>query len=112
LKRRSQRRWSERHPDYWSARRLSEQLSASRDPVPSPSRPLRGPPPQIREIPVEVVQDEMGAQVLVILVFLAKLQHRAAQDEIQRQLRGITKQLARLPPQLPQDETAPEEVVS
>jgi hypothetical protein len=104
LKRRTQARWSEAHPDYWAARRLSERLSEVRE----GPRPLRGPPAGVRQIPADIVQDEIGPQVLVILLFLARLQHRAAQDEIRRQVMSITREIRRLLKGVPQDETAVE----
>ena len=102
LKRRTQRQWSERHPDYWSARRLAERLSADRTSPPTP----RGPPPEMRQIPTDIVQDEIGPQALVILLFLAKLHHRVMQDEIRGQLAGMMEEIARLQGREPQDETA------
>ncbi len=100
-KRRTQAGWTARHPDYWAERRVRAQA----DRLATERGPLRGPPPGLREIPFELAQDAMGVQAFVIIVLLARIQHRATQDAIKRYLSGITRDRDPIQPSFAQDAT-------
>jgi hypothetical protein len=87
-KRRTQRAWVERHPDYWTEQRLAAQAERA--------VAARGPPPEVRRLPLAFAQDAMGAQALVFVLLLARLQHRALQDAMRAQHAEFTSELARL----------------
>jgi hypothetical protein len=48
----------------------------------------------------------MGIEALVIVLFLARVQHRRVQDAIERYLHGITEQVGKVQADTPQDEKA------
>jgi len=82
-KRRSQASWSSRNPGYWTERRLrasAERLSAPGGLRRGDGALFRGPPSFLREIPSSLAQDAMSTQVLVLIAYLLRMQHRAAQD--------------------------------
>jgi len=101
--RRQQASWRRRNPSYWSARRLRSQLdraeSSQAEEIPRP------PPPEVREIPAEVVQSAMGVQAPVILVFLLRLCDRMLQSAMEAQRDEIMEEMRRLSPAAAQSAT-------
>jgi len=103
-KAKAQASWSRRNPEYWTARRLREQaerLEAERKPDRLPP-----PPRELSRLPVDFVQDAMGAKALVILAFLARILHRSAQDEMRAHVLEISEEIGRIQARLAQDEMA------
>lgn len=100
-KRRTQAKWSRRNPDYWTARRLVEKL----DRVESGEEvaEFRGPPREMRRIPADVAQDAIGAKLVVILDYFARVLSEATQDAIRRQLLVIRADFGTQPRPPPQD---------
>lgn len=102
LKARTQAEWARRNPDYWAERRLREQLAR----VEAGEAPTARPPPRlVEQIPLDLVQDEIGAKAIVIILLLARLLQRSAQDEIARQGADIRREFGRVLVQAAQDET-------
>jgi hypothetical protein len=102
-----QRRWTARNPDYWAERRLRESIERLKEAETPPA--LVPPPAHLRRIPLEVVQAEIGRQLLAIIVFLERLRHRALQAEIRAQVHDSLEQFGGIPPAAPQAEMAPSE---
>jgi len=102
-KRRTQRAWSARNPGYWTERRLREQaerLGAGG------GGELRGPPLQLRQLPMPFAQDVIGTEPLVIIIFLARMLHRSAQDAIrsyQHEIAGVFDRMHRQAAQAEKD---------
>lgn len=80
--RRADRAWHARHPDYDRGRRWQRKL-AQAEQTGSPTRPETRP---LAKVPWDVAQDEMGLQVVVIIMELAKVLVRHAQDERRAQV--------------------------
>jgi len=99
------RRWHERNPEYDAARRLRE-LQRKVQAAGAPQQVVRKEPEPGRRLPADEVQDAIGAQGLVILVFLARLLGRHTQDEIQRQLGAAPSEFRNSPRAALQDATA------
>ena len=90
---RSQASWRSRNPDYFRARylrRRSNQAQAADEAQGKPLGPgeaaLRRPPPirvsgPLRQIPWDVVQDEIGFQTTDVIAVVAKLIVRVVQDQ-------------------------------
>lgn len=89
-KKKTQEAWSKRNPTYWTERRLRQQVEKLADN--SMVRPT-GAPPELSGLPVDWVQAEIGAEVLVIILFLARVLHRAAQAEMRRQHVEMTREI-------------------
>ena len=101
-----QKRWSEQNRTYWNERRLREQADKLAH---SGAAAMRGPPPGLSGLPVDWAQAAIGPEVLVILVFLARVLHRAAQGEMRRQTAEIKRELAKVPRWTGQVEIGPED---
>lgn len=99
------RRWHERNPEYDAARRLRE-LQRRVKAAGAPQQVVGKEPEPGRRLPADEVQDAIGAQGLVILVFLARLLGRHTQDEIRRQLGAAQRELGSSPRAASQDATA------
>ena len=78
-KRRKQAAWSARNPGYWAERRLRAQAEELQAAERSP--PVRPPPAELAELPVDFVREVLGDQGLVILAYALRLCWRAAQAE-------------------------------
>ena len=105
LHRRADRAWHARTPDYDRDRRLRDRLSRAAAPAgqpPPPPAPGRGP---LEGVPLRATQDEFGPKIMVLLEFVVRLLSRRVQDEIRQQVPEITREIRRLLPPLPQDET-------
>jgi len=83
-KRKTQRAWAKANPDYLPARRLQQQLdqAAASDDGPS----ARPPPAHFGAIPADVVNASLGAETLVVMTFLLRLQHRAMNAAMRAEL--------------------------
>lgn len=75
--RRADRAWHARHPDYDRGRRLQKKLEQAAEKG-APERPEKAP---LSGLPWDVAQDVMGLQLLVIIMELAKVLVRHAQDK-------------------------------
>ena len=74
LQKKNQKRWRERNPDYFVARRIQERAKESRTP-----EPLRLPRP-LNRLPWDVAQDEFGSKGADFIGVLGKVLHQAAQS--------------------------------
>lgn len=101
-KQRTQARWSKRNPSYWSKQRLWDRAQALNDAETEVE--FTGPPPGMSGLPTTWAQDVMGAEALVITVFLGRLVYRAAQAAMRRQRMEITKEIRGYRRDRPQDE--------
>jgi len=92
----TQRRWRERHPDYFVYRRLrlraadAREAEASTSPSGRVAGSVRRPAPlavpaELRRIPWDLAQDEIGVQATDFLVVVACLLIRIAKDQRPRQ---------------------------
>jgi hypothetical protein len=75
--RRVDRDWHARHPDYDRGRRWQKKQEQAEENG-APSRPET---PPLSGVPLDVAQDAMGLQAVVIILELAKVLVRHAQDE-------------------------------
>jgi hypothetical protein len=94
-RRRKQKRWRERHPDYFIARRILDRGKADR-----PPEPLRLPPPMSR-LPWDIAQDEFGVKATDFIGVLGTVLLRNAQSQFE----AYRTDLARLPGTLPSSST-------
>lgn len=95
-RRRTQAAWRQRNPDYFVDRRLRERALAARAAEPVGRRLVAGrlvcrPPPlrvpvELRRIPWDLAQDEIGVQVTDFLAVVACLLLRVAKDQRERQV--------------------------
>jgi hypothetical protein len=115
-RRRTQAQWAGRNPDYWAARRLRAQAERLQDggaaqdattpaAVAPPEPRVHPPPAAMARVPWDMVQDAFGPQGLVLIAFLVRLAHRAAQDAMRAQLVERTGEIDRLRAQAAQDAT-------
>src|SRR2546425_9807633 len=74
-RKKKQKAWRERHPDYFIARRIQDRAKEDR-----PPEPLRLPPPLTR-LPWDIAQDEFGVQGADFIGILSTVLLRAAQDQ-------------------------------
>src|SRR5436853_6410789 len=97
-RRKKQKKWRERHPDYFIARRILDRGKADR-----PPEPLRLPPPLSR-LPWDIAQDEFGVQGADFLGILSTVLLRAAQDQFKAHPIENTGLADTLPPKATQDQ--------
>jgi len=57
---------------------------------------LRSPPRGLSQLPLDLAQDAMSTQALVFMVFLARLQHRAAQDAMKAYSADFTEKIGQM----------------
>lgn len=98
--RRADRAWHARHPDYDRGRRWQKKLAeaARKEAAERPEEaPLSG-------LPWDVAQDAMGLEVVVIIMELAKVLVRHAQDERRAQIAVFKGEYRRHGGQAAQDE--------
>jgi hypothetical protein len=86
----TQRQWRQRHPDYFVHRRLHQRALEARAAEESPQK-VRRPAPlvvagELRRIPWDLAQDEIGVQVTDFLAVIACLLVRIAKDQRRRQV--------------------------
>src|SRR2546429_9951374 len=74
-RRKKQKKWRERHPDYFIARRILDRGKADR-----PPEPLRLPPPLSR-LPWDIAQDEFRVEGTDFIGILSTVLLRVAQDQ-------------------------------
>jgi hypothetical protein len=89
LRRRTQAAYRRSHADYWTERRLREQVERATERVAAGGSPVVPPPARLRGVPWELTQDVFGIQGTVLLGFFVRLSLRAAQDELRAQPLGI-----------------------
>jgi hypothetical protein len=81
----TQRKWRQRHPDYFVDRRLRRRAAQARAAQSSPERARRPPPlavpGELRPIPWDLAQDEIGVQVTDFLAVMACLLVRSMNDQ-------------------------------
>lgn len=86
----TQRRWRQRHPDYFVDLRLRRRALEARAAQESPQRARRPAPlavlGELRRIPWDLAQDEIGGQVTDFLAVIACLLVRIAKDQRLRQV--------------------------
>jgi hypothetical protein len=75
-KRKTQRVWAKANPDYLPARRLQQQLE--RAATSGDGAPISPPPAHFGQIPADVVNAALGVEAFVVMTFLLRLQHKAA----------------------------------
>lgn len=80
--RKADRAWHARHPDYDRGRRWQKKLAQAAQKG-APERPEEAP---LSGLPWDVAQDAIGLQVVVIILELAKVLVRHAQDERRTQV--------------------------
>jgi hypothetical protein len=100
---RTQRRWRESRPDYFTARRIRERGEQARAP-----EPLRLPPPLSR-LPWDIAQDEFGVQGTDFIGILSTVLLRAAQDQFRAYSTDNTRLAGTLPANVAQDQIRPVE---
>jgi len=93
-KRGQQRRWARRNRGYWSERRLraqAEKLAALSDRELEGAPGLRAPPEGLSKLPAAFVRSVLGNEGLVIVLLLARVQHRAAKtaQDLQESARHV-----------------------
>ena len=76
-RRKKQKEWRERHPDYFIARRLQDRGKAERSP-----EPLRLPPPLSR-LPWDIAQSEFGVQGADFIGVMGKTVLEATQSQFE-----------------------------
>src|SRR6059036_859134 len=97
-RRKKQKKWRERHPDYFIARRILDRGKADRSP-----EPLRLPPPLSR-LPWDIAQDEFGVKGADFIGILSTVLLRAAQDQSKAHPIENTGLADTLPPKATQDQ--------
>lgn len=101
-RRRTQKAYREAHPEYWTARRLREQVERAE----ASSTPLVAPPPAaMARVPWDLAQDAFGSQGAVLLGFFVRLAIRSAKDAMGTQALEITREFGRLHEEAAQDAT-------
>lgn len=85
-RRRVQARWRARHPDYDAARRVR----AAIEQTPEDKLVLRGPPRELRQLPIDLAQKALGVQGVIIIAVLSRLLWRGAQKALQAQVYEMT----------------------
>jgi len=99
----TQRRWRAKNAEDQAGRRYRAAIAAARSsPREPPSAPKTGP---FRGFPWDDVKDEISPEVLVTLVFLARLLVSWTKDEKRVQQSGITKEFQDLLSRSGEDET-------
>ncbi len=90
-RRKKQKKWRERHPDYFIARRILDRGKADR-----PPEPLRLPPPLSR-LPWDIAQDEFGVKATDFIGVLGTLLLRGAQSQFEAYLTDSARLSGTLP---------------
>src|SRR2546430_4974940 len=90
-RRKKQKKWRERHPDYFIARRILDRGKADR-----PPEPLRLPPPLSR-LPWDIAQDEFGVKATDFIGGLGTLLLRGAQSQFEAYLTDSARLSGTLP---------------
>ena len=91
-RRKKQKKWRERHPDYFIARRILDRGKADRSP-----EPLRLPPPLSR-LPWDIAQDEFGVKATDFIGVLGTVLLRGAQSQFAAYLTDSARLSGTLPP--------------
>ena len=91
-RRKKQKKWRERHPDYFIARRILDRGKADR-----PVEPLRL-PPQLSRLPWDIAQDEFGVKATDFIGVLGTLLLRGAQSQFEAYLTDSARLSGTLPP--------------
>jgi hypothetical protein len=82
-RRKKQKRWRERHPDYFIARRIQDRGKEDQAP-----EPLRLPPP-LNRLPWDIAQSEFGSQGADFIGVLGVLLLRGTQSQFQAYLTDL-----------------------
>jgi len=96
-----QKRWRERHPDYFTARRILDRGKENRMP-----EPLRLPPPLSR-LPWDIAQSEFEGQGTDFIGVMSALLLRSAQSQFRAYLADLPRLANTLPPASAQSQIAP-----
>lgn len=96
-----QRRWRERNPDYFTARRILDRGKEDRMP-----EPLRLPPPLSR-LPWDIAQSEFESQGADFIGVMGALLLRNAQSQFRAYLTDLPRLADTLPPASAQSQIAP-----
>ena len=99
-RRKKQKEWRERHPDYFIARRIQERAGRGRP------EPLELPPPLSR-LPWDIAQSEFGVQGADFIGVMGKTLLKAAQSEFRAYPVDGTGVAGRLPPEAVQSQFQP-----
>ena len=100
-RRKKQKRWRERHPDYFIARRILDRGKEDR-----PPEPLRLPPPLSR-LPWDIAQDEFGVKATDFIGVLGTLLLRDAQSQFEAYRTDLSRLADTLPPASAQSQMRP-----
>ncbi len=100
-RKKKQKQWRERYPDYFTARRILDRGKEGRMP-----EPLRLPPPLSR-LPWDIAQSEFGGQGTDFIGVLSALLQRDAQSQFRAYLTDLPRLPDTLPPASAQSQFAP-----
>lgn len=101
-KRRTDRAWRRRNPDYFVARRLIARAEVLEKGA-ADDRRLRGPPAQLMRLPLDFVQEALGSQGVAVIEFFGRVLHRSAQEAIGEQAPVMAEKIARVMGSQPQE---------
>lgn len=97
----TQKRWREKNPDYFIARRMEDRGNRDRAP-----EPLRLPPP-LNQLPWDIAQDQFGVQGADFIGVMGKVLLRSAQDQFKAYVIESKRATDTLPPGGMQDQIRP-----
>jgi hypothetical protein len=95
-RRKKQKQWRERHPDYFIARRILDRSKEDGTP-----EPLRLPPP-LNRLPWDIAQSEFGRQGTDFIGILGAVLREDAQSQFEAYLADSSTVADTLPPSLAQ----------
>jgi hypothetical protein len=101
-RRKKQKKWRERHPDYFIARRILDRKKEDRTP-----EPLRLPPPLSR-LPWDIAQSEFSSQQTDFIGLLGAVLHKDAQSQFKAYLADSSRVADTLPPSSAQSQIQPD----
>ena len=99
-KRKRQQKFAALNPEYFTERRLREQVE--RLETGDSAAVMRGPPAEMRRLPVEFAQTAIGSHGVVIMTLFGRILHLSSQTAMQSQQDEIKAELAAIKDELAQ----------